>query len=187
MHNAAVHNAYEYSACQPPAAHGHSNLFVEVSSKRDIATVARLAREIWSDHYTPIIGAGQVAYMLDKFQSAAAIAGQIAHRHHWYFLIRFDNRAVGYIGLERRGAVLFLSKLYLKKSMRGKGLGRRAVNFVHAFAGEQGLSTIRLTVNKHNAAAIAAYERTGFTRTGEVVTDIGGGYVMDDYVFEFTG
>lgn len=160
-------------------------MFVEVSTRRDIATVARLAREIWRDHYTPIIGAGQVAYMLNKFQSAEAITGQIAHRHHWYFLIRHKNRTVGYVGLERRGAVLFLSKLYLEKSMRGKGLGRRAVNFVLGFAGERGVSMVRLTVNRHNTLAIGAYERTGFTRAGEVVTDIGGGYVMDDYVFEY--
>ena len=159
-------------------------MFVEVSSKRDVATVARLAREIWSDHYAPIIGAGQVAYMLDKFQSPEAISEQIAHQDYWYFLIRYENRAVGYIGLQRQRETLFLSKLYLDKSVRGKGLGRRAVAFILQFAGARGLATIRLTVNRHNAAAIAVYERTGFTRTGQVVTDIGGGYVMDDYVFE---
>ena len=159
-------------------------MFVEVSSPREVATVARLAREIWRDHYEPIIGAAQVAYMLDKFQSAQAIAAQVAERDHWYFLIRHENRAVGYIGLERRQEALFLSKLYLKKSVRGRGLGRRAVDFVRQFAGARGLSTIRLTVNRHNATAIAAYQRTGFIRAGEVVTDIGGGYVMDDYVFE---
>ena len=164
---------------------GHSDLFVEVSSKRDVATVARLAREIWVDHYTPIIGAGQVAYMLDKFQSPEAISRQIAHRDHWYFLIRQGNHAVGYIGLQRRRRVLFLSKLYVKKSMRGKGVGRRAVEFVLEFAAQHGLSGVRLTVNRHNTSAIAAYQHIGFIRSGEVVTDIGGDYVMDDYMFEF--
>ncbi len=149
-----------------------------------MAEVARLAREIWAEHYTPIIGAGQVAYMLDKFQSPKAIAAQIADPDYWYFLIRDENRAAGYIGLQRRRETLFLSKLYLEKSARGQGLGRRAVDFILRFAATHGLATIRLTVNRHNAAAIAAYERTGFTRTGEVVTDIGGGYVMDDYAFE---
>ena len=158
--------------------------FAEATSKRDIATLARLAQVIWRDHYTPIIGAGQVAYMLDKFQSAAAIAAHIAGPGNWYFLIRHQRRAVGYIGLERRGETLFLSKLYLEKSVRGQGLGRCAVDFVRRFAAERGFSSLSLTVNKHNAVAIAAYQRTGFTRTGEVVTDIGGGYVMDDYVFE---
>ena len=163
---------------------GYSDLFIEVSSKRDVAAVVRLAREIWSDHYAPIIGTEQVAYMLDKFQSPQAISEQIAQQDYWYFLIRHKNRAVGYIGLQRQANTLFLSKLYLEKSVRGKGLGRRAVAFIRQFAGAHGLSAIRLTVNRHNTVAIAAYERTGFIRTGQVVTDIGGGYVMDDYVFE---
>jgi len=57
-----------------------------------------------------------------------------------------------------------------------------AMDFLRELAGRQGMRKIRLTVNKH--IAIAAYERAGFTRSGEVVTDIGGGYVMDDYAFE---
>lgn len=150
-----------------------------------MATVARLAREIWTDHYEPIIGCGQVEYMLNKFQSPQAISGQIENQHYRYFLIRHKNRAVGYIGLQCQHETLFLSKLYVEKSVRGTGLGRRAVDFILQFAGARGLSAVRLTVNRHNAVAIAVYERTGFARTGEVVTDIGGGYVMDDYVFEF--
>ena len=39
-----------------------------------------------------------------------------------------------------------------------------------------------LSVNKHNTRAIAAYRRNGFVIAESVVTDIGGGFVMDDYV-----
>ena len=157
-------------------------MFVAVTKKRDVGVVAGLARGIWREYYTPIIGAGQVAFMLEKFQSVAAISRRISCGD-WYFLIYFEGRAVGYIGLERRRNSLFLSKLYLVKSVRGKGLGRRAVAFVFAFAAARGLSAVRLTVNRHNVAAIAAYQRTGFTCVGKAIADIGGGYVMDDYVF----
>jgi hypothetical protein len=37
-------------------------------------------------------------------------------------------------------------------------------------------------VNKANARAIMAYKRNGFVITESVITDIGGGFVMDDYV-----
>ena len=30
-----------------------------------------------------------------------------------------------------------------------------------------------------------AYEKLGFIRTSSVETDIGNGYVMDDYIYEF--
>ena len=44
--------------------------------------------------------------------------------------------------------------------------------------------TIWLTVNRRNERAIGAYRRTGFREVRAQVTDIGGGYVMDDYVME---
>ena len=44
---------------------------------------------------------------------------------------------------------------------------------------------ITLTVNKYNFVAVCAYEKLGFTRIGEAETDIGDGYIMDDYLYEF--
>ena len=35
--------------------------------------ISALAGEIWREHYTPIIGAEQVEYMLAKFQTAERI------------------------------------------------------------------------------------------------------------------
>ena len=57
-----------------------------VESPEQIAAVAALAREIWMQHYIPIIGAAQVEYMLAKFQSAEAIARQIAEEGYEYYL-----------------------------------------------------------------------------------------------------
>ncbi len=45
-----------------------------------------------------------------------------------------------------------------------------------------GAHRLILSVNKRNAQAIAAYKRNGFVIAESVVTDIGGGFVMDDYV-----
>ena len=39
-----------------------------VKGKKQIAELAWLADIIWHEHFTPIIGEAQVAYMLDKFQ-----------------------------------------------------------------------------------------------------------------------
>jgi RimJ/RimL family protein N-acetyltransferase len=41
-----------------------------------------------------------------------------------------------------------------------------------------------LSVNKRNTKAITAYKRNGFAIVESVVTDIGGGFVMDDYVMD---
>jgi ribosomal protein S18 acetylase RimI-like enzyme len=39
-----------------------------------------------------------------------------------------------------------------------------------------------LSVNKRNTKAITAYQRNGFVIADSVVTDIGDGFVMDDYI-----
>ena len=48
----------------------------------------------------------------------------------------------------------------------------------------QGCGWLTLAVNKNNASAIAAYLKHGFRIAEAVTKDIGGGFVMDDYVME---
>ena len=48
-----------------------------------------------------------------------------------------------------------------------------------------GKKRVYLTVNKHNDHAVEVYKKTGFVIAKEAVTDIGNGYVMDDYIFEY--
>ena len=44
-------------------------MFEEVKDRQAIDTLVQLAREIWTEHYTPIIGAEQVEYMLRHMHS----------------------------------------------------------------------------------------------------------------------
>ena len=41
-----------------------------------------------------------------------------------------------------------------------------------------------LTVNKHNDLGIRAYKAKGFETIDAVETDIGNGFIMDDYIME---
>ncbi len=150
-----------------------------VLTTEDINTVASLAREIWTQHYTPIIGSEQVDYMLDKFQSPSAITKQIADGYY-YFIIAHDV-PIGYLSLKEEGNSLFISKIYVSAASRGKGYGHRLMRYAINIANEFGLKKLRLTVNKHNTKSIAAYEKMGFSNTREGVFDIGNGYIMDDY------
>jgi len=150
-----------------------------------VAAVARLAREIWTEHYTGIIGSAQVEYMLDKFQNEAAIAEQIAQGQEYYLVLR-DEEPVGYLAVqaEPEKKTMFLSKIYVRKELRGRGYGKAALEFAEELCRNAGGRRLWLTVNKHNSRSIAWYERMGFGKAGAIVKDIGGGFVMDDYRME---
>jgi len=161
----------------------HTIKMVQVFDGKLIKEVKNLAYEIWTEHYIPIIGAAQVSYMLEKFQSERSITNQI-DQGYLYFLIQYDSKYIGYIGAIQKGEELFLSKIYLKSDKRGKGCGRQAIKFVEELAKERYCSKITLTVNKNNANSIKAYEKIGFINAGSVVQDIGNGFFMDDYKME---
>jgi hypothetical protein len=55
-----------------------------VTATEQTRQVAELARDIWTEHYVPIIGRDQVDYMLDRFQSSDAIARQIESGCKYY-------------------------------------------------------------------------------------------------------
>jgi ribosomal protein S18 acetylase RimI-like enzyme len=48
----------------------------------------------------------------------------------------------------------------------------------------KGARRLYLQVNRNNASAIGTYRKNGYEVAREVVVDIGGGFVMDDYVME---
>lgn len=155
---------------------------IRVATREYIQETARLADEIWHEHYPQIIGVQQVEYMIQKFQSVEAITRQIDSGALVYFLLFFNQRPEGYMAVQLQKNELFLSKLYIRAEQRGHGIARKAIEFIKGMAADNCIKRISLTVNKENTIAIKAYEHLGFKNEKAVVTDIGEGYVMDDYI-----
>jgi ribosomal protein S18 acetylase RimI-like enzyme len=146
----------------------------------DFRQIETLADTIWRAHYIPIEGKAQIDYMLDKYQSVKAISEQIESGYE-YFMLILDENPVGYISIKQEGNTLFLSKIYVLSAYRGKKIGKTAMQFIENKAKVYHSERIRLTVNKNNINSIKAYEKLGFVNVRPLVTDIGHGFVMDDY------
>ena len=160
--------------------------YKKVSNEQNsIKELAKLTSEIWHEYWTVILSSEQIDYMVDKFQSEHAITEQIENENYVYFYIISDGEKAGYIGMSKKSDYLFLSKLYIKKQFRHKGMGTKSFDFIKGYTKEQGYNKIKLTVNKYNKNTIEAYYKWGFKTVDSVVTDIGGGFVMDDYIMEY--
>ncbi len=169
--------------------------FICIKNDDKIKELANLAKTIWNEYWVCLLNQAQIAYMVENFQSYEAIKKQIQNENYIYKIILENGEKAGYFGVSIKDKkawesdnpdigfkYLFLSKLYMKKEFRGKGLGRKTFNEVCKIADETGVKFIYLTVNKNNINTIKSYEKWGFKTVETAVTDIGCGFVMDDYI-----
>ncbi|MEJ2214913.1 MAG: GNAT family N-acetyltransferase [Gammaproteobacteria bacterium] len=156
-----------------------------VQTQEDIDVVAALAEEIWTSHYTSIIGKSQVEYMLGKFQSRQAITSQISDGQE-YYLVSDEIQPAGYTAIvpDSDNNKMKISKLYTLSSVRGKGLGQALLRYIENKCKSENIPMLWLTVNKYNHEAISWYQHHGFSIKEKIKIDIGEGFFMDDYIME---
>ena len=155
--------------------------FIKIQEK-DIQKVQDLAHEIWFDHYPGIISNEQIDYMLKLMYSEEVIKKEIREGFSWDFIL-FDSVAIGFVACSfDENEILKLNKLYIKVNYHGKRIGQQTLAFVENKAHNLNAKKICLTVNKMNIKAITAYKKYGFEIEKAVITKIGNGYVMDDYI-----
>jgi GNAT superfamily N-acetyltransferase len=153
---------------------------IKAATVKDALLLEQLAAVIWKEHYQPIIGLAQVEYMLNKFQSHKAITEQM-NTNVSYFIVFKLSRPIGYFSLIEKKKSLFISKFYLESLHRGQGIAHIMLTRIYQFAASLNITQVELTVNKYNPA-YHAYLKLGFENIDSVEMDIGGGYIMDDYV-----
>ena len=158
----------------------------KITADEELREVSVLAEKIWHECFVGIISEAQIDYMVGKFQSYNAMKEQISDQGYSYYAVRDNGDICGYIGMKpEEGSRFFLSKLYLRKDKRNKGIASQMFEKVISEAKAAGKSSVYLTVNKHNRHAIDVYIKKGFRMISDAVTDIGGGFVMDDYIMEY--
>ena len=167
--------------------------FVPVQTAEDQQALAELAGQIWREYWPAYIGSAQTEYMIENFQSLEAIVRDMATNAYEYWFICVDDedepderRIAGYTGghVEPETNRFFISKIYLKAEERGKHFASRVIEFYTQLCIDRGLSAMYLTVNKYNELGTRAYLGKGFEIIDSVETDIGEGFIMDDFVMQ---
>lgn len=84
------------------------------------------------------------------------------------WLIFDENEIIGYVILtfvfsfEYQGRIAFLDELYLSEKARGKGIGKKTMDFIQIQAQELKLKIIYLEVENHNENAQNLYLKSNF-------------------------
>jgi len=157
---------------------------IVAATESDLPAISALAGVIWRACYPGIIPEAQIDYMLARMYSLETLRAEIRTGGIRYNRLMAGNLFGGFsaCGPEGGEGVFKLHKLYLLPALHGRGLGSLLIRRCEEQVRERGGRRLVLHVNKRNRNAIAAYERNGFARAAEIVTDIGGGFVMDDYL-----
>lgn len=165
----------------------------------DYTIIQSIAQHTWPNTFGEILSPTQITYMLDMMYSEAAIVEQVEKGHVFHILLveSGENKSeytggaskkydpVGYVShqLDYLPGTTKIHKIYLLPTYQGKGYGRVMIDHVEHCARRAGQPVLRLDVNYQNAA-VGFYEYLGFRKIERCNTDIGNGYLMEDWIME---
>ncbi|MEE3502717.1 GNAT family N-acetyltransferase [Acidiphilium acidophilum] len=141
-----------------------SPLTATLARPDDIPVLLALARAFHVEDGHPMDAAAEAA-------TAASVHGVGDAALAPTYLLRWQGGVVGYFVLslgyspEHGGTDAFIDDIYLVPGVRGRGLGRVAVEAAVAAARERGVRVMMLEVEKHNERAYRLYESLGFRDT----------------------
>lgn len=158
---------------------------VETADEEQLAVICDLAGEIWPEVFNPIVPPAQVEFMLCTTYTVEALRKARAGGESFH-LAWLDGSIVGYLGLTDFGdGHGKLNKLYLRRAVRGLGLGRKMLEFAADWGRRRKLNYLLLNVNRENRHAIQLYRRAGWVHYRDEIIDIGQGFVCNDHVLKF--
>lgn len=156
---------------------------IEPGREEHLAEIATLADLVWRTHYPGIITQQQIDYMLARMYDLDVLRGELASGIHFErALVSGRMRGFSSFGPADNPGEVKLHKLYVHPDWQRHGIGAALLSSCENNARSDRATTVVLNVNKRNDRAIAAYRKHGFTIRESVAVDIGGGFVMDDYV-----
>lgn len=167
-----------------PFAGQPAELRIEALGEDDFAPIAALARQIWLIAYRDIVTPAQIDYMLEQRYSASRLRADLADPACCWRQAWLDGQRVGFFSCLHHAAEgeVKLDKLYVHPDWQRRGIGSAMLDAALAIAATLGAQHLVLAVNKQNAPALAAYAKYGFRQRAAVKVDIGGGFVMDDFI-----
>ena len=180
MKQLAAGASFERAASKPNI-NLHGDVTIEPANREHLPQIAALARVVWRACYPGIISVEQIEFMLDWMYDVKKLESELTSGIRFDRLISSDT-LIGFSSYGPEQNEMKLHKLYIHPDWQRHGFGTRLLKHVEAQANAAGFNQVVLGVNKKNRPAIAAYQKNGFTIQESIITQIGNGFVMDDYV-----
>lgn len=153
--------------------------------KDELFLIKELAYKIWPDTFQEILSLEQIEYMLERMYNLNTLALQYEEGHRFFCFENDKGQILGFIAIhqENEQEQLKVHKLYVLANAQQKGIGKSLLQFAFAYAQEKACKLVYLNVNRYNKA-IHFYKKMGMVISREEDINIGGGFIIEDFVFE---
>ena len=89
--------------------------FVKCETDHKLRRTAEMAMDIWHECFEGVISDEQIDYMVENFQSFAAIKRQVGSENYEYYNFVLDGTRIGYFAVAPQSDnTMMLSKLYME-------------------------------------------------------------------------
>ncbi len=139
---------------------------------KDFCSLYDFMRPLWFETYSKIIPSEQIEFLLDKYFKAENIEKFKAEGYEYFSL--FEQGVLVFV---ERETEVFMDKLYLLPSARGKGIATKAFEFMLSRK-----KPIKLNVNQQNQRALKCYLKNGFKIIEEKDVILENGMINKDYI-----
>ena len=160
---------------------------ISLLSKNEMFVVREIAQITWPITYREILSSEQLDYMFEWMYNLETLQNQVEEGQLFYVL-KENGKPLGFIGIELFSSEkndLKIQKIYVLPDAQGKGVGKKLIEKAIEIAQEKGIEQVILNVNRFNKA-VSFYQKLGFKISSEVNIDIGKGYLMEDYIMNYT-
>lgn len=141
-------------------------------TKKDFETVYDFMRPLWLETYGAILPKQQIEFLLNQYFSLEALD---CFRAKGYQYRKIDD--VGVLVFVERETEVYIDKLYLLPSARGKGYPPQIFNELLTLGKD-----LVLNVNQGNERAVHCYQKNGFIIDEKIAIQLGHGMVNYDFV-----
>jgi len=153
---------------------------IRKASESDLPTVMKLLEEV-KLHLTGI----GIHQWDENYPTGEDVETDIGNQS--LYLCLLDERIIGFFVLDSQAIPEYLTgnwqhtelpyfvlhRLCISPGFQGQGLGTKAVLAAESILREQGIAVLRLDAFSKNPAALRLYEKLGYTRAGEIASELG--------------
>lgn len=152
-----------------------SEIRIRLANETDAALIASLSRETFYDTFAEHNTPEDMELFMEQQFSTPELMKEVADSSNLFFLAFHEEEPTGYIKLKPGGhtdlsdtdKAIEISRLYARKSMIGKGVGKAMMMYAVQYASINHYKTIWLGVWEHNKRAIGFYHSFGFQKFSE--------------------